>query len=145
MQMEPINILLIEDNPGDIELVRTGFEDARVSNHLHVIEDGKAALDFINAGRDLPDLILLDINLPKVDGFEILAAVREHEASRNIPVIMLTSSEADEDVARSYRYCANSYVTKPVDFDKFIAAINSLEDFWLSVVRLPKTHRSTAQ
>ena len=137
MTNQAIKILLIEDNPGDIELVRTGFEDARVVNQLQIIEDGQVAFDFIVAGIDMPDIILLDINLPKVSGFEILAAIRTHEHSKHIPVIMLTSSEADEDIVKSYSHNANSYVTKPVDFEKFLYAIRSLEQFWLTVVKLP--------
>ncbi|WP_045858947.1 response regulator [Teredinibacter purpureus] len=142
MALKPAKILLIEDNPGDIELVRTGFEDAHIANQLDVIEDGQIALDYIEEGRNLPDIILLDINLPKIDGFEILAAIRNNPASHRIPVIMLTSSDAGEDVARSYQHSANSYVTKPIDFDKFLLAVKSIEEFWLSVVKLPlNTHR----
>jgi DNA-binding response OmpR family regulator len=136
--MTPIEILLIEDNPGDIELVREGFEEARVANHLSIIEDGQAALDFFIKGENLPDIILLDINLPKANGFEILETIRSQPKSAEIPVIMLTSSEADSDVVKSYQNSANSYVSKPVDFDKFIAAIKSIESFWLSVVKLPR-------
>jgi DNA-binding response OmpR family regulator len=136
--MTPIEILLIEDNPGDIELVREGFEEARVANHLSIIGDGQAALDFFIKGENLPDIILLDINLPKANGFEILETIRSQPKSAEIPVIMLTSSEADSDVVKSYQNSANSYVSKPVDFDKFIAAIKSIESFWLSVVKLPR-------
>jgi CheY-like chemotaxis protein len=136
--MTPIEILLIEDNLGDIELVREGFEEARVANNLRTIVDGQEAIDFFMKGEDLPDIVLLDINLPKASGFEILETIRSQPHSLDIPVIMLTSSEADSDVVKSYQNTANSYVTKPVDFDKFIHAIKSLESFWLSVVKLPK-------
>lgn len=137
MNLVPIDILMIEDNPGDIELVRACFEDARVANRLSVISDGQEALDFIQQGSDLPDIILLDINLPKVDGFCILQAIREGQYSRDIPVVMLTSSEAEDDINQSYRYKANSYVSKPVYFDKFFEVISTLGDFWMAVVKLP--------
>jgi CheY-like chemotaxis protein len=136
--MTPIEILLIEDNPGDIELVREGFEEARVANNLRTISDGQEAIDFFMLGEELPDIVLLDINLPKASGFEILETIRSQPKSMEIPVIMLTSSEADADIVKSYQCTANSYVTKPVDFEKFINAIKSLETFWLSVVKLPK-------
>ncbi|WP_428240602.1 response regulator [Gynuella sp.] len=137
--MKPINILLIEDNPGDIELVREGFRQAKVTNEIRVITDGQIAWDFFDQLQpdNLPDIVLLDINLPKVDGIEILQKIRASEISHNIPVIILTSSEADEDVTRSYDERVNSYVTKPVDFAKFLTVIQSVEDFWLSVVKLP--------
>ena len=137
--MQLINILLIEDNPGDIELVKEGFRLARVTNDIKVIMDGQKAWDFFDQVKreDLPDIVLLDINLPKVDGIEILQKIRSTEISQNIPVIMLTSSEADEDITRSYTEKVNSYVTKPVDFAKFLTVIQSMENFWLSVVKLP--------
>lgn len=137
MNIRPVKILLIEDNPGDVELVRIGFEEARVANELEVISDGQEGLDFIRRKVNLPDVILLDINLPKVDGFEILKAIRAQEETKEIPVIILTSSEAEQDVLKSYQYAANSYVSKPVDFDKFLDAVKSLEQFWFSVVTLP--------
>lgn len=137
MTVDPIKILLIEDNAGDIELVKTGFEEARIANEIQTISDGELALEFVQRANDLPDIVLLDINLPKVDGFEILKAIREGARTSHIPVVMLTSSEADEDIAQSYQYHANSYVSKPVEFDKFLEAIHALEQFWLSVVKLP--------
>lgn len=139
-QLQPIKILLVEDNPGDIELVRAGFEDALIANQLMVISDGQQALNFIQSKQPMPDIILLDINLPKVDGFEILQEIRQQPHSCNIPVIMLTSSEAERDISQSYQYKANSFVTKPVDFSKFIDAIKKLEQFWLTVVKLPTNH-----
>lgn len=137
MNIKPIKILLIEDNPGDIELIRAGFEEARIANEFQVISDGEQGLNFIKEGKNLPDVILLDINLPKIDGFEILDAIRDGELTNSIPVIMLTSSEADQDIVRSYRHHANSDVTKPVDFHKFLETIQEMEKFWLSVVKLP--------
>ncbi len=139
--MLPIEILLIEDNLGDIELTRVGFEEARVSNNLTVIKDGQEAIDFFEQGDNLPDIVLLDINLPKVDGFEILRKIRSLEYSKNIPVIMLTSSEADMDINKCYSERANSYITKPVDFDKFYQSIRLLEEFWLTVVKLPQSNK----
>jgi len=139
MSIIPIEILLIEDNPGDIELTRIGFEEARVANNLSVIKDGQQAIDFFEQGNDLPDIVLLDINLPKVNGFEILEKIRSLEYSENIPVIMLTSSGADEDINKSYSAKANSYIIKPVDFDKFYKVIKSLEQFWLTVVKFPRS------
>ena len=136
-QVQPVQIVLVEDNPGDIELVRVGLEDARVANDIRVISDGAEAMEFINRGVDMPEIFLLDINLPKHSGFELLTAIRSNESTKAIPVIMLTSSEAEQDVVKSYRYQANCYVSKPIDFDRFIEAIRSLEEFWLSVVKLP--------
>lgn len=139
MNIVPIEILLIEDNPGDIELVRAGFEEARVANHIQVISDGQQALDFFEQDNGLPDIILLDINLPKVDGLEILEKIRSTEHCKDIPVVMLTSSEDDADINKSYAEKANSYITKPVGFDEFLDVIKSIEDFWLTVVKLPKS------
>ena len=137
MSLKPIKILLIEDNPGDIELVKIGLEEARMANEITVFDDGQVALDFFEQGEDLPDIILLDINLPKVDGFEILRKIRTMEASKNIPVVMLTSSEAEVDITRGYAEHVNCFVSKPVDGDKFLNVVRSLESFWLAVVKLP--------
>ncbi|WP_211252314.1 response regulator [Marinobacterium jannaschii] len=137
MEVRPIEILLVEDNPGDIELVKAGFDEARVANNIVVIGDGQDALDFFDQAETLPDIVLLDINLPKVDGIEVLHKIKSQPRTRSVPVIILTSSEAEIDISRSYTENANSYITKPVDFEKFIEAIRSLEDFWLSVVKLP--------
>lgn len=141
MSALPIEILLIEDNPGDIELTRVGFEDARVANNLSVIDDGQKALEFFERGEDFPDIVLLDLNLPKVDGLEILQKIRSCTMSKDIPVIMLTSSDAESDIKKCYAEKANSYITKPVDFDKFYQVIKSLELFWLTVVKLPTVNR----
>ena len=140
MSISPIEILLIEDNPGDIELTRVGFDEARIANNLSVISDGQEAMEFFERGESLPDIILLDINLPKADGLEILELIRQKENSKNIPVIMLTSSESDTDIKRSYAKKANSFITKPVDFEKFHQVIKSLKTFWLTVVKLPQTN-----
>ena len=138
MEVDIVNILLVEDNPGDIELIKTGFEEARVVNQITVISDGQEALNFINKGEEIPDIILLDINLPKVNGFEILKKIRSTKASSNIPVVMLTSSDTTEDVEKSYSSRANSFITKPVDFEQFLKVIKSIECFWLTVVKLPR-------
>lgn len=135
--MKHVTVLLIEDNPGDIELIKAGFEDAKMFVDLEVIEDGQEALDYFTREEKVPDLVLLDINLPKVSGIEILKEMRKFERYQTIPVVVLTSSEAEEDIARSYTEGANSYVSKPVDFEKFMKVVQSIEDFWLTVVKLP--------
>jgi len=134
---EAIDILLIEDNPGDVELIKAGFEEARIGNMLRVISDGQEAVEFFNGDTDIPDLVLLDINLPKVNGIEVLKVIRGSQRSLSVPVIMLTSSERESDILESYREHVNSFISKPVDFDKFIKVIQSIESFWLDVVRLP--------
>ncbi len=137
------DILLIEDNPGDIRLTQEAFNESRIANTLHVVNDGIEALDFLNK-RDgyedapRPDLILLDLNLPQKNGDEFLEELYETEPHlARIPVIVLTSSQAEEDIVKSYELRANAYMTKPVDPSEFIATIQSFEDFWLEVVRLP--------
>jgi two-component system response regulator len=137
-----IEILLVEDSPTDALFTRRALGDARFINRLHVVEDGVKALAFLrkeapytDAAR--PDLILLDLNLPKKDGREVLAEIKEDEELKIIPVIVLTTSRAEEDILRSYRLHANCYITKPVDFDSFIDAIGTLEKFWFAVVTLP--------
>lgn len=142
MNIDPIKILVIEDNPGDIEILRAGFEGARVNNELQFISDGEEALRYFDQAETMPDLVLLDLNLPKVDGIEILRHMRGIERSKAVPVVVLTSSEAEIDVARSYSEHANSYITKPVNFEKFLEVIRKLECFWLSVVKLPPAERA---
>jgi two-component system response regulator len=138
-----IDILLVEDNPGDVELTKEALKDAKVATHLHVVEDGAAALDFLfkrgeHAHVPRPDLILLDLNLPKKDGREVLAEIKADPCLAKIPVVILTTSQADEDIIRAYQLHANCYITKPVDFRQFVKVIQSIEDFWLTVVKLPK-------
>lgn len=137
-----IEILLVEDNPGDVRLTREALKDGKIINNLHVAEDGVDALAFLrregkyhNAVR--PELILLDLNLPKKDGREVLAEIKADEALKRIPVVILTSSAAEQDIVRSYNLHANCYVTKPVDLDQFINVVKSIEHFWLTVVKLP--------
>jgi len=139
---DPADILLVEDNPGDIRLTEEAFEQGCISNTLHVVTDGVEALDFLHRRGDHadapgPDIVLLDLNLPRKNGDEVLEAINEEPELRSIPVIVLTSSEAEEDVVRSYELQANAYLTKPVDPEAFIEAVRSFEAFWLSVVRLP--------
>lgn len=138
----PIEILMVEDNPGDVRLTQEALKSNKIKNNLHVCQDGQEALAFLNRRNGYeeaprPDLILLDLNLPKVDGRQVLEETKEDPALRRIPVVVLTSSEADEDILRSYDLHANSYITKPVDFEQFIKVVKTIEDFWLTVVKLP--------
>jgi CheY-like chemotaxis protein len=139
---KPIEILLVEDSRGDIGLIEEVFEDAKIRNNLHIAEDGEEATLFLNQqgqflGAPRPDIILLDLNLPKKDGREVLQEVKEDDNLKNIPIVVLTTSKAEEDILKSYNLHANAYITKPVDFDQFIRVIKSIEDFWLQVVKLP--------
>ncbi|NGM70005.1 response regulator [Natronolimnobius sp. AArcel1] len=135
-------ILLVEDNPGDVRLTKEAFKQGRIENDLHVVSDGTEALDFLAQQNEYsdaprPDLILLDLNLPRTDGEEVLLELKADPQLRSIPVIVLTSSRAEEDIARSYELHANAYLTKPVDPDEFIETVRAFEEFWFSVVRLP--------
>ncbi|PXX60899.1 two-component system response regulator [Nocardia tenerifensis] len=140
---QPIDILLVEDDPGDELMTREAFEDNKIGNTLHVAHDGQEALDFLykqgeyaNAPR--PDLILLDLNLPRYDGRQVLERIKADPDLSHIPVVVLTTSAAEEDILRSYKLHANAYVTKPVDLDQFVAAIKHIDDFFVQVVRLPR-------
>ena len=140
----PIEILLVEDSPGDVRLTREALRDAKVQNHLHVALDGIEAMNFL--GRDgahakapRPDLILLDLNLPRMSGREVLEQIKQDSELMSIPVVILTTSAAEEDVIRSYRLHANCYITKPVDLDQFIKVVKSIDNFWLAIVKLPRT------
>ncbi len=140
--VRPIDILLVEDSPADVRLTREALKEAKVLNTLHVGEDGMAALDFLhNRGKydesPRPELILLDLNLPKKDGREVLAEIKQDEQLKRIPVVVLTTSRAEEDVVRTYNLHANAYVTKPVDFERFIEVVRKIDDFFVSIVRLP--------
>lgn len=137
-----IEILMVEDNPGDVRLTREALKDHKIWNELHVVEDGAAALDFLHHRPPYekvprPDLMLLDLNLPRKDGREVLAAVKSDESLKTIPVVILTTSQAEEDVVRAYKLNANCYVTKPVDFGQFTRIVQAIEHFWLTVVTLP--------
>lgn len=140
--LQPIEILLVEDNEGDVDLTREALAEAKVNNRLHVAEDGLTALRFLRreepyATAPRPDLILLDLNLPLMDGREVLAEIKTDSQLRQIPVVVLTTSQAEEDIVRSYDLHANCYITKPVDFNQFMKVVRSVHDFWVTVVRLP--------
>jgi two-component system response regulator len=137
-----IEILLVEDNPGDIELTRIALEDNKMSVNLNVAEDGVEALKFLKKqdqyqGAPHPDLILLDLNLPKKDGREVLAEMKADPVLKRIPVVILTTSQAEEDVLKAYNLSANCYITKPVDLDRFVKIVRSIENFWFTIVKLP--------
>lgn len=138
----PVEILLVEDNPGDHRLTKEALHEGKVYNNLHWVKDGVEALDFLkqrgaHKKAPRPDIILLDLNLPKKDGREVLSEIKRDQDLRQIPVVILTTSAAEEDVLRSYDLHANCYVTKPVDLEKFIVVVQSIDRFWLSVVTLP--------
>ena len=138
-----IEVLLVEDSAGDVRLTREAFKDAKVHINLHVASDGIDAMAFLrregeHANVPRPDLILLDLNLPKKDGREVLEEIKESPALKSIPVVILTTSASDADILRSYRLHANCYITKPVDLDGFLKVVKSIDSFWLSVVKLPQ-------
>jgi CheY-like chemotaxis protein len=138
-----IEVLLVEDDPGDVLMTREALAVNRVAHNLHVVPDGVVAMDFLHkrgqyADAPTPDLVLLDLNLPRMDGREVLAAVKGDPDLRQIPVVVLTTSEAEQDVLRSYELHANAYVSKPVDFDRFIEVVRQIDAFFVSVVRLPR-------
>ncbi|GAC1438200.1 MAG: response regulator [Sediminibacterium sp.] len=144
--MKPINVLLVEDNEGDILLTKEAFEDARVSINLHIARDGKEAIDFLHkegkySDMDLPDLLLLDVNLPKKNGHEVLKLIKGNENLKHIPVIMLTTSSDEKDINLSYQNYVNCYITKPADIDNFLDVVSKIENFWVSVAKLPALKR----
>lgn len=137
-----IEILMVEDNPADVRLTREAFSDAKVLNEMHVVGDGEEAMAFLRregqyASVPRPDLILLDLNLPKKDGRAVLAEIKSDPALKRIPVVVLTTSDDEKDILRAYDLHANAYVTKPVDLDRFVKIVEAVEDFWLSVVTVP--------
>ena len=140
-EAQPIEVLLVEDDPGDVQLTKEAFEEHKVRNRLTVVSDGVDALAYLRRDPSVypdavrPDLILLDLNLPRRDGREILGEIKADEDLRTIPVVVLTTSEAEEDIARSYDLGANAYVTKPVDFDRFIEVVRKIDDFFVTVVK----------
>jgi len=139
---QPIEVLLVEDDPGDVLLIKEAFEFNKVHNNLNVVSDGEQALDYLRRQGEhsaalRPDLVLLDLNLPRKDGREVLAEVKQDPELRTIPIVVLTTSEAEEDVLKSYQLHANAYVTKPVDFERFVSIVRQIDDFFVSVVRLP--------
>lgn len=144
---KPIEILLVEDNPGDVRLTRESLYDARIHNNMIVASDGLEAMaclrregEYGDATR--PDLILLDLNLPRMNGFEVLNEIKEDPHLKRIPVVVLTTSQAEQDIIQSYNLYANAYVTKPVDLEQFVRVLKSIEDFWLEIVKLPNGKHS---
>lgn len=142
-EMKPVDILLVEDSPGDADLAKEALEDSKLKNTLYTVADGEAALDFLykrppyeNVPR--PDLILLDLNLPKKDGREVLKEIKEHPDLKRIPVVVLTTSRAEEDILKTYNLHANCYIAKPLDLNKFLEVVKTIENFWMSIVVLPK-------
>ena len=138
-----IEVLLVEDDPGDVMMTREAFHDYKLHNELHVVSDGAEAMAFLRqegdyAGRPRPDLVLLDLNLPRMDGRQVLEAIKSDPELASIPVVVLTTSENEDDVLRSYSLHANAYVTKPVDFQRFIEVVRQIDDFFVTVVRLPR-------
>ncbi|MFH1149205.1 MAG: response regulator [Actinomycetota bacterium] len=142
IEMRPVEILLVEDSPTDIDLTREGLEMGKLANNLSVVENGDDALAFLRrqgdySGSKRPDLVLLDLNLPGKDGREVLEEIKTDEDLMTIPVVVLTSSKAEEDIARSYKLHANCYIAKPVNFSRFVEVVKGIEDFWFSIVKLP--------
>jgi CheY-like chemotaxis protein len=142
MNADLISVLLVEDDPGDVLLIREAFVDYKVGNILSVVSDGVEAMRFVRGegdytGRERPDLVLLDLNLPRKSGAEVLAEIKGDPELSTIPVIVLTTSEAEEDVLRSYKSHANAYITKPVDFDRFKEIVHQIDEFFIGIVRLP--------
>ena len=138
----PVEILLVEDNPADVRLTREALKEGKVYSNLHWVKDGVEALEFLRkqgkyAGKPRPDIILLDLNLPRKDGREVLEEIKSDSVLKRIPVVVLTTSKAEEDVLRTYNLHANCYVTKPVDLEQFIVVVKSIDMFWLTVVTLP--------
>jgi two-component system response regulator len=142
MMVKSVNILLVEDNPGDADLAREALVNSKMNNNLHVVDDGEKAMAFLRregsyADVPRPDLILLDLNLPKKDGRQVLAEIKSDNELKRIPVVILTTSQAEEDVLKTYNLHANCYITKPIDLNQFLHVVRSIEDFWLSIVVLP--------
>ena len=141
-QAKQVEILLVEDNPGDARLALEALKECKMRNNVHVVHDGLEALRFLlqegtYGGAPRPDLILLDLNLPKMDGREVLSRIKADSRFRRIPVVILTTSKAEEDILRTYDLHANCYITKPVDIDQFIQVVKKIEDFWFTIVKLP--------
>lgn len=143
MNPKTIEILLVEDNPGDVDLTLEALDEAKIRNEVHVAEDGVEAMAFLRregsyADAPRPDLVLLDLNMPRMDGRQVLEEVKKDADLRRIPIVVLTTSEDEQDVLDAYEHSANAYIVKPVDFQQFFGTIRALEDFWLTVVRLPR-------
>ncbi len=142
---KPVEILLVEDNPGDVRLTQEVLREGKMNNNLYVAKDGVDAVTFLRREGEyvdspVPDLILLDLNLPKKDGREVLAEIKADSDLKHIPVVVLTTSKAEQDIHKAYNLHANCYITKPVDLDQFIQVVKSIEDFWLTIVKLPRVY-----
>lgn len=140
--MKEIEILLVEDNPGDVRLTEEALREGKVKNRLHVARDGVEAIEFLrrqgkHAGAPRPDLVLLDLNLPRKDGREVLSEIKNDPELKTLPVVVLTTSSAEADILKTYSLHANCYIQKPVDLDQFVQVVKSIDDFWLTIVRLP--------
>lgn len=137
--VQPVEILIVEDNPGDIRLIQEILKETNINNNIKVAKDGEIASNILFSEENVsrPDLILLDLNLPKIDGRELLSKIKENERLKCIPVVILTTSTAEEDIIETYKKHANSYITKPMDLDQFIQVVESIKNFWLSIVKLP--------
>ncbi|AFY43491.1 response regulator [Nostoc sp. PCC 7107] len=138
----PIEVLLVEDNPGDAELTRIALQDSKISINLNIVEDGVEAMAFLRkqdsyTRKPHPDIVLLDLNLPRKDGREVLAEMKSDDHLKRIPVVVLTTSQSEEDILKAYNLAANCYITKPVDFDQFVKIVQSIENFWFAIVKLP--------
>ena len=143
MQVNAVEILLVEDNPGDVRLTQEALKESKIRNNLSVVRDGVEAMAFLHnegsyANAPRPDIILLDLNLPRKDGREVLSEIKQDETLKKIPVVILTTSDDEHDILQSYNLHANCYITKPVDLGRFVTIIKNIEDFWLTIVRLPK-------
>ena len=148
--IKPVEILLVEDNPGDVDLTRDALEGGKLRNNLHVVNDGEAAMAFLRkegkyAGVPRPGMVLLDLNLPKKNGREVLAEMKADDYLKRIPVVVLTTSKSDEDILKSYNLHANCFITKPIELAHFIKVVHAIEDFWLTIVELPKNGNGAKQ
>ena len=140
--VQPVEILLVEDNPGDVELTKEALADCKMINNLHVTYDGQEAMDFLHKKEPFtnavtPDLVILDLNLPKLDGREVLKLIKSDENLKKIPVVVLTTSQSEEDILKMYKHYANCYITKPIDLDQFVTVVKAIENFWMGIVKLP--------
>jgi chemotaxis family two-component system response regulator Rcp1 len=147
VEQKPVEILLVEDNPGDARLAQEALKESKIRNSIRVVSDGVEAMAYLHreghyAAEPMPDLILLDLNLPRMDGRQVLAAIKTDPKLKRIPVVILTISKDEEDILRSYNLHANCYITKPIDLEQFLKVVHSIEDFWLTIVKLPPHGRT---
>jgi CheY-like chemotaxis protein len=147
LEIKPVEILLVKDNPVDIRMTKEAFKDARLINNLNIVTDGEAAIEYVRStgpckGVERPDLVLLDLNLAKKDGWEVLEEIKTDDELKSIPVAILTASDEMDDVKHAYAHMASCYITKPIELEKFLDVVTQMGDFWLSVVKLPSPHES---